>query len=45
MGLTQDKIIRIKNSVKEIFAENSKVFLFGSRIDDRKGAEIFICVY
>jgi len=41
MRLTQENIILIKNSVKEIFDENSKIFLFGSRIDDqKKGGDI-----
>jgi len=41
MRLSQENIILIKNSVKEIFDENSKVFLFGSRTDDqKKGGDI-----
>lgn len=36
MRLSQENITLIKNSVKEIFDENSKVFLFGSRTDDKK---------
>lgn len=36
MRLSQKNINLIKNSVKEIFDENSKVFLFGSRTDDKK---------
>jgi predicted nucleotidyltransferase len=41
MRLSQENITLIKNSVKEIFDENSKVFLFGSRTDDqKKGGDI-----
>jgi predicted nucleotidyltransferase len=41
MRLSQENIFLIKNSVKEIFDENSKVFLFGSRTDDqKKGGDI-----
>ncbi|MBI5807016.1 MAG: nucleotidyltransferase domain-containing protein [Ignavibacteriales bacterium] len=41
MRLSQENINLIKNSVKEIFDENSKVFLFGSRTDDqKKGGDI-----
>jgi len=41
MRLKEEEISVIKNSVKEIFSENSKVFLFGSRVDNqKKGGDI-----
>jgi uncharacterized protein len=41
MRLTKNEITSIHNSAIKYFGENSKVFLFGSRIDDnKKGGDI-----
>ena len=41
MRLTQREIVQIKNNVFEVFGEKSRVFLFGSRVDDtKKGGDI-----
>ncbi|WP_297455908.1 nucleotidyltransferase domain-containing protein [Persephonella sp.] len=43
--LSQNEIKIIKNLAKEIFGENSKVYIFGSRADlSKKGGDIDILI-
>ncbi len=41
MRLANENILIIKNCVQNIFGENARVYLFGSRVDDaKKGGDI-----
>jgi len=45
MRLTQDQITAIRQAAEEVFGESSQVWLFGSRVDDRRrGGDIDLLV-
>lgn len=45
MRLTEEQVKLIKSGVAKFFGEKSKVYLFGSRVDDTaKGGDIDLCI-
>jgi uncharacterized protein len=45
MRLTQDQIETIRHSVQDIYGNNARVWLFGSRVDDnRRGGDIDLLI-
>jgi len=43
MRLTRDQIAAIRQAAEESFGEGSQVWLFGSRVDDRRRGAISTC--
>lgn len=43
MRLTQEQVSAIRISADEVFGQNAKVWLFGSRVDDTDAAVTLIC--
>jgi len=45
MRLNQEQIVAIRRAAEEVFGEGSQVWLFGSRVDDRRrGGDIDLLV-